>query len=238
MISQDVLIALATKYQTTDTNVRREYFQHLFLSYFYQQPKSENILFKGGTALRILYSSPRFSEDLDFNSSFTHYKDIETLLLKTLSQMEKEAIRFTLNEGKPTTGGYIASFAFYGFPRPVELRIEISQREKEKNGNVVAIANDFTPPYNVISVPEKKLVMEKIKALLARKKPRDFYDVYFILRKQIHIADKKSLMHVSKLLQKTTINFEAELKQFLPRSHWAIIRNFKTNLRRELERSL
>ena len=36
MIADDSLSALATKLQTTELNVRREYFQRLFLSYFYQ----------------------------------------------------------------------------------------------------------------------------------------------------------------------------------------------------------
>lgn len=40
MISTDALRALAPQWQTTELNVRREYFQHLFLSYFYRQPLS------------------------------------------------------------------------------------------------------------------------------------------------------------------------------------------------------
>lgn len=71
MIADHVLKSLATKFQTTELNVRREYCQHLFLSYFYQQPLTDHIYFKGGTALRTLYNSPRFSEDLDFSASIT-----------------------------------------------------------------------------------------------------------------------------------------------------------------------
>ena len=62
MISHDALRALATQSQTTELNIRREYCQHLFLSYFYQQPLTDQVYFKGGTALRMLYHSPRFSE--------------------------------------------------------------------------------------------------------------------------------------------------------------------------------
>ncbi len=37
--------------------------------------------------------------------------------------------------------------------------------------------------------------------------------------------------------QKTSnINFEIELKQFLPKSHWPILRDFKTSLEREINR--
>ncbi len=237
MISEDTIKTLTTKYQTTEDNARREYFQHLFLSYFYQQSKSEHIFFKGGTALRILYNSPRFSEDLDFNSAHINYSGIESVVLGTLSQMEKENIRFTIKEGASTTGGFFSIVSFEGFVKPVALQIEISQREEEKKGQVIAITSDFVPPYNLIAVTEKQLVFEKIRALLDRKKPRDFYDLYFILRKQLPLPDKKDVLpQVIKVLKESRINFEAELKQFLPKSHWAIIRDFKGNLERELER--
>ena len=44
----------ARKKQTSKDNIAREYCQHLFLSKFCQQEGVEKILFKGGTALRIL----------------------------------------------------------------------------------------------------------------------------------------------------------------------------------------
>lgn len=183
------------------------------MSYFYQQPKSERVFFKGGTALRILYNSPRFSEDLDFNSAFIDYKGIETLVLDTLSHMEKENIQFTINEGNPTSGGFFAIVSFEGFQNPVAIQIEISQREEEKKGEVVSVAGDFVPTYNVFAVTEKQLVFEKIRALFERKKPRDFYDLYFILRKQLPLPDKNDVLPKAlKLLKEFQINFEGELK--------------------------
>ena len=192
MISDETIKTLTNKFQTTDINIKREYFQHVFLSYFYQQPQSEHIFFKGGTALRIIYNSPRFSEDLDFNSADIDYRGIESLVLETLSHMEKENIQFSIEEGNPTTGGFFAIVSFSGFTQPVRIQIEISQREEEKRGEVIAIASDFVPPYNLIAVTQKQLVFEKIRALLHRKKPRDFYDLYFILRKELPIPEKKT----------------------------------------------
>src|SRR5207237_8287832 len=51
----------------------RDYIQHLFLYVLYAAPRRDNVglHFKGGTAIRIVYGSPRFSEDLDFNSDLT-----------------------------------------------------------------------------------------------------------------------------------------------------------------------
>ena len=49
----------------------------IFLSYLYQEPGSEKLLFKGGTALRIVFKSPRFSEDLDFSGFNFKHAEIE-----------------------------------------------------------------------------------------------------------------------------------------------------------------
>src|SRR3989338_7514835 len=85
MLTPDKLRELAVKKQTTELNIRREYVQHIFLSYFYQQQQSENIFFKGGTALRLIYNSPRFSQDLDFSTPIADISNIETIIQNILT---------------------------------------------------------------------------------------------------------------------------------------------------------
>jgi predicted nucleotidyltransferase component of viral defense system len=239
MILDTTVKNLVDKYQTNELNIQREYFQHLFLSYFYRQPNSKYIFFKGGTALRIIFGSPRFSQDLDFNSAFISFKGIESLVLETLSSMEKENIKFILDEGKPTAGGFLSLISLEGFTKPLTIQLDISQRDEENKGEVVAITSDFVPPYNVISATKHQLVYEKVRALLERKKPRDFYDLYFILRKGLLKPVEKSVLPKTlQVLKESDINFDAELKEYLPKSHWAIIRDFKTILEREIENFL
>src|SRR3989344_5140136 len=142
MISEEQIKTLATKYQTVEPNVRREYFQHLFLSYFYQQKEASIIYFKGGTALRILYNSPRFSEDLDFTASLLNVKKIESLLLETLEQIERENIKVALKESTPTSGGFLAIISFEAFEQVIDMQLEISMREGEKRGDILAVSSD------------------------------------------------------------------------------------------------
>lgn len=216
----------------------REYLQHLFLSYFYQLPQSNEIYFKGGTAFRIVYQSARFSEDLDFSTNRANIPGIEDCLLKILEKIEKENIEATLQEAKTTTGGYLAVIDFKLFGKTIPIRIEISFREKGDKGELVTITSDFMPPYRVIVLREDQLVAGKMRALCSRKKPRDFYDFYFILRKQLPIPDKKILFpEVLDALRFSRINFAVELKQFLPKSHWMIIKDFKITLEREIRRN-
>ncbi|MBI4079142.1 MAG: nucleotidyl transferase AbiEii/AbiGii toxin family protein [Candidatus Levybacteria bacterium] len=239
MISEEQIKKLATKYQTIEPNIRREYFQHLFLSYFYQQEQASTIYFKGGTALRILYKSPRFSEDLDFTASMIDVKAIESLLIGTLAQLERENISVSLKESTPTSGGFLAIISFNAFEQVMHMQLEISLRVGEKRGEILAIASDYVPAYNIFALAKEQLVDEKIQALLNRKKPRDFYDLYFIMRANLLPPQKKDILHqVLQVLQNSDLNFEHELKLFLPKTHWLIIRDFKNTLEREIRRAI
>lgn len=48
-------------------NILKEYIQYLVLSLIYNQKNMKNLIFKGGSCLRICYDIPRLSEDLDFD---------------------------------------------------------------------------------------------------------------------------------------------------------------------------
>lgn len=238
MISIDKIRELVTKYQTTEQNVSREYFQHLFLSYFYQQDAAGLVYFKGGTALRIIHRSPRFSEDLDFSAHQLDVKDLEEVILLTLDSIEKENIIVSLKEAKTTSGGYFADIIFeaLGFQK-VLIQLEISFRKGGLRGDIVSISSEYTLPYTINSLTSGLLVDEKIQALMFRKKPRDFYDLYFILRSNLLRPSKKEVLNgVLEILKKTNINFERELKAYFPRSHWPIIKDFKSTLAREIKR--
>lgn len=72
-------------------------------------------------------------------------------------------------------------------------------------------------------------------AFLNCKKPRDFYDLYFILRADLlPAAGKKILPEVSAALKSININFNQELKEFLPKRHWLIIRDFPVTPERDI----
>jgi predicted nucleotidyltransferase component of viral defense system len=237
MISEEIIQKLAVKHQTTELNIRREYFQHIFLSWFYRQPGSEKIFFKGGTALRILYQSPRFSEDLDFSASINNAKTIEQIILNTLVEIERESIPCRLEEAKMTSGGYLAILVFGTGGMSVSLQLEISLRNKGCSGETAAIVNDFTPPYLIVHLAQKQLVTQKINALFERSKPRDFFDLYFLLRANLLTPDERELLKkVPGVLASCDIQFDRELKEFLPKSHWPVIRNFPDTISREIRR--
>lgn len=250
MISNETLEKLAVQYQTgVFPNIVREYFQHVFLSELYKLPDAEHVLFKGGTALRIVNGSPRFSEDLDFSvfgiAERNLKKFVEDLFVKVLAKTEQLGIHVEIGEkSDKTSGGYfgVATFKLLDFP-PVGVEINISARNgRGVKGEVDSVANDFVPTYSLIHLPQNELVEEKVfGALLERKKPRDFYDLYFIMRKGMLSADHKiRLKEVKNLIltEAKKIDFRGELGAFLPADQQAIIRDLYRALEAELNRQI
>lgn len=250
MISIETLEKLSRQYQMEIfPNIIREYFQHIFLGELYKLPEAEKLLFKGGTALRIVYDSPRFSEDLDFSlfdvADHKVKSFVEGLFSHVLVEMERTGIKVELGDKiGPTSGGYfgIATFRMFEYP-PVGVEINIqSHSDQDVKGEVGSVANNFVPTYTIILLPQKDLIEEKIfGALLERKKPRDFYDLYFMMRKGIISNEqKKKLAGVQSqiLTNVKNIDFRGELGTFLPVDQQAIIKDFPVMLERELGRQL
>lgn len=246
MITKQFITEIAVKFQTTEFNILREYCQHLFLSYFYKKPKSDKVIFKGGTALRIIFKSPRFSEDLDFsaiNAGTITVSEINELIDSTLADIKNEGIecKKVLNAGTQgeTTGGYFAIIKMKMLEFDSEIRLQISFRlPSEAISNTTLINNDFVAPYVIVYLTESLLVKEKIDALLGRKKPRDFFDLYFFLRHNELIKFIPKIPNLKNQLIEIIDqekNVEKDLKVFLPISHQTILKDFKERLKKEIK---
>jgi len=240
MIDFETIKLLSQKYQTRMDNVGREYFQHLFLSFLYSQKESENLYFKGGTALKIIYHSPRFSEDLDFSTSNKiSLSQIENLFLETLKKMNEVGAVVNLQESKKTSGGYLGIFSYEMYDFLGKIQVEISFRQKNNlSQETTTIVSDFLPVYILIQLSPQLIVKEKILALEMRRKPRDFYDFYFILRhpELNKYLDFKKIKAIKEIILKEEINFKKELEILLPINHHMVLSNFKKTLLKEIEK--
>ena len=252
MLDRNFLQNLAVKSETSFQNIIREYIQHLFLRSFYTKRGCENFLFKGGTALRIVFGSPRFSEDLDF-TGVGRSRDYERVLEKTLLDLSNEGIKIDLTESKPTSGGHLANMIVNLFEEKVEIQNQISFRENdplhppsreadseasERNGENIVVTTSLAPSYSIYLLGRAILVSEKIKALIERAKPRDFFDLYFILRKE----ELRKVLKVEGIQREKILNriesqkrghLERELKELLPKSFWQVISDLPAALKKE-----
>lgn len=135
MLNRESLEPFARKQQTDVGNVIREYCQHVFLSALYQQAGSERLLFKGGTALRIIFGSPRYSQDLDFTGTGISQRDVENLFAATLVEIERSGIQVNISEGKKTPGGYLGIAVFSVHDQNIEMHVEVSLRISARSSN-------------------------------------------------------------------------------------------------------
>ncbi|MGB9613183.1 MAG: nucleotidyl transferase AbiEii/AbiGii toxin family protein [Candidatus Margulisiibacteriota bacterium] len=242
MLNIENLKEFIKKYQTNPRNIVREYVQSLFLSNLYKIDGAEKLLFKGGTALRLVYLSPRFSEDIDFTGQgIYHHAEIDDLFIEALSQVAQAGINIYFKEAKPTTGGYLGLIHYDLYGQAEDMKFEISLRKGALlRGELVTIASEFVPPYAIMQIPPKTLVSGKMAALLSRRKPRDYYDLYFMLRhpQLSKFVDKKKLEIVAGNLESERIDFKRELMVLLPVSHQMILKDFKKTLKKEIDRYL
>ena len=245
MIGIQALRQIADKYQTNLDNVVKEYFQHIFLSELYREKNSEKLLFKGGTALRIVYGSPRFSGDLDFNGVGISVAQIEGIVESVLVKMEEQGIKAVIEESKKTTGGYLAIFQFSGNGYQSGIQIEVSLRGKaqSKSGSAALVRSNLVPAYTLYHLNEQDLVKEKVEATLTRRKARDFYDLYFILRSRMAFGsvfgkDKTIKAKLVSAASKQRLDLKSELKQFLPVGQHILLKNFNKTVLSELEKHL
>lgn len=234
-LSRELKIDLFTIY--------REYLQLLFLKYFYLLKGGESVYFKGGTALRFLFNSFRFSEDLDF-SSILKKQDLKNLIAKTLQSLNRELPNLTFKEGK-TFKDSLSGKIYQVLPEfkfSLTIRLDFSMREKTYHPETSLIETNFpVGPYpQVIHLKAEEIMAEKVRAVLARTKGRDIFDLWFLLSKKILVDwdlvnDKMKIYNESSNLKRLINSIEKasqkeiefDLRKFLPTSHRNILPKIK-----------
>jgi predicted nucleotidyltransferase component of viral defense system len=166
-----------------------EYLQHELLDSLYKNEAAGRLSFMGGTAIRILHDSPRFSEDLDFDNFGLTFSQFEELLKTVCRDMEYKGflIEFRFVEKS-------AWHCYIRFPKILheaglspdaerKILIRIDSETKEKlYGPKKAFLNRFSVYRQILSAPAEILLAQKMLAVLYRKpeKGRDIFDVSFL----------------------------------------------------------
>jgi len=208
MISKEELAEIKQERGTGLYYLEKEYFQYVFLNAVSKY--GDNIVFKGGTCMKLCYGLKRSSEDLDFSSSFevTKLKEIVRKCLKSFDLLgieyfgliEKEFkgnIRFEVRLKGPLFNGNLNSAN--------NLKIDFN-KNKVYNKTAVVVKQVFSdvPLFVVSALDEKEILAEKIRAIAKRRQARDLYDLWVLLGKGVEI-DKK-LIH--KKLREEKVNLK------------------------------
>ena len=239
MITSTQIQALAKKFQIDDFTIMREYLQVLFLSYLYTYRISKNIYFKGGTTIRLLLNSPRFSEDLDFSCALSK-PQIRQLIAKLEKQLQAElpTIHLALLFSGKNGLRYQIKYQSPGFKYPFNLRLDFTMVKKILEPTYSPLITTFPIAiFPIIAHPSfAEILAEKLCALSSRDKGRDYYDTWYLLEKGI-IPDSKLLTQkfvennlefnhlklIKKINSYSQKTLSMDLAQFLPKSQKKII---------------
>lgn len=224
--------------------VYREYLQLLFLKHFYHQPGSEKVFFKGGTALRFLFGSFRFSEDLDFTSLIWNKEELKRLLDATLTDLSREIEAVTFKEGESLTNSFTGRVFqnLNDFKLPLTIRLDFSLREKPLRTTSSFLETIFPvgPYFQISHLSPEEILAEKVRAIMSRTRGRDVFDLWFLLSKKVPLdwglISEKMAFYQRKAdlpsLVKTLANISPEeiksdLTKFLPLTHRELVKTIK-----------
>ena len=211
----------------------RDYLQHLILWLLYR--RSQELIFKGGTALRLVYGGNRYSEDLDFNGSDDIYA-LDELWREVVGGLEDFGIVAEIRNRWDSDVGYSFDVSFQG---PLhdgrdrskgKVRVDVNQRpeEVETHRELVTSPYDDVRPFVVTALALDHLLAEKLRALLVRGKPRDLYDIWLLLRQGVEpdlsLVERKLALYdrtwtreaLEKALENVRGGWERDLRHLLP----------------------
>lgn len=228
MMTDKQITGLASFFRIDKFTVFREYLQLVFLNYFYAQPQAGKVYFKGGTAIHLLFDSPRFSEDLDFSTVLSP-ADAGQLIRKTEAEMRREIpeIKIVLwHRGKQGIR-FKLIYKSADFKYPMAIRIDISFEKPFRLASSPLVTRFPIGLFPVVShLAVEEIMAEKVRALLERAKGRDVFDLWFLLSKNYAIDQDLASQKIGRKifmpeLRRKIANFpdkklKLDLDQFLP----------------------
>lgn len=203
------------------THIVREFWETVVLKGLFESTDGKFIIFKGGTALRLVYGSPRFSEDLDFSLTEDKLKGKFGSFIKKIVSPYPELAITDLEEKYYTYLGEIKITQDY-LPSPFRIKIEISKRRVRRYKSELAIISSSVSAVQCLGsvVTLEQLYKDKLACIKERVKAKDMFDLWYICQKL-----KKTYKPQTILIPKREL--VRELRKYLPKDFWPVIDRLK-----------
>ena len=209
--------------------ILREEAEMFFLDELAGDKLSVNLVFYGGTALRLAYACPRFSEDIDLiKIGAVKFSTFEIFVKKIAKKKEN----WKLVDLKDKKNTMFALFLIkeeklkHNFSLKIEVHKPVKKVKLESQLTLLkSPASIFEPLLLVPTLKELKKMKEM--AIADRKKARDIFDLWFISQ-----ALRVNLELPKKFPKYSKREFENELKVFLPKKYYPIITQLYAKINR------
>lgn len=186
-MDQETLEELQENLKIAKDRIIQEEYEVLVLRGLLEAEFGGKLVLKGGTALRLAYDSPRFSDDLDFS---VLGKISPESFLKTVEKIANRHLNTTLTDARKK---YYTIFALFRIVDPLlklpfSIKVEISTRKVAwEKGKDYELTNLKSPASNIIVLGNTatldRLKKDKLQAFRERREPKDLYDIWFITAK-------------------------------------------------------
>ena len=202
MISQNVITEVSNKENIDWLVVEKDYFLTLLLEGITNSKLKENLVFKGGTALRKVYFKHyRYSEDLDFTQrkpmKETDTRESFNLVFEYLKK--EHNAEFVIRDIYSKKWFSDVKIQFVGL-RGLKNTITLDLMSDEIIADKVNEESVFNPYYKKsFSIPTyslEEILAEKLRSFLQRTRVRDYYDTWFILKHAKNRLDMKKLRKI------------------------------------------
>lgn len=215
-------------------NILREYLQYKILDILAMTPEVNNLVFIGGTAIRIVYDGDRFSEDLDFDNLNLNKKEFIALMFKIKKGLEFEGYEVDISTSFKDAFHCFIDFKNILYENKIsphineKLTIRIdAQPQNYDYKKELKLITKFDIFSRVFVVPENLLLSHKLYALINRKRTmaRDIFDILFLgtrvkpdinyLIKRLKLKDTERIKE-KLILKCKDIDFDKISKDLLP----------------------
>jgi predicted nucleotidyltransferase component of viral defense system len=224
MIDENSLNAYANLFKD-ERQLEKDYLINLMLKTISINKVSQDLEFKGGTALYLFHGLDRFSEDLDFDyigKAREISSGIDSMIepvIKDFSlsyRISKSKGNIIVRDKNKNIIGIRSEFFIEGplfgkTGRRHKIKLDISTREdvlmKPESVTLVSRYGDIGTIL-LYKMPLQEMLAEKLCAITERSKARDLYDAYFILKYKGLKYDNAT---TSKKFEKRNRTFSREL---------------------------
>ncbi len=136
--------------------------------------------------MKLFYDLPRYSEDIEYDSTGKLsppdlMQIIKTVTAKKRWEITDEAVKYNT---------ILVALRFHGPERNFRVKLEISTREKELNTTILSLRG-----VPVLSLEPSFLMTEKLMTFVDRQAGRDFFDAWFILN-NAYPLDERLILNV------------------------------------------
>lgn len=194
MIKPGEIQKIANEQEVRDQQIEKDYVLSWILwGISKHEHLSKILVFKGGTVLKKVYFDDyRFSEDLDFtllednisNEQIFEWFGEVFEIIKEEANIPLEKI----DDGEHEDGGinfhigYIGPLGGFGNNKSVKVDISRSETLVFEPITKEAIVNySDLEEYQLLCYPLEELLVEKLRCVMQRMQPRDYYDIWYLL---------------------------------------------------------